>query len=218
MALLWREETNKTLRGVNMKVKDVIYHVANLVSMTDVATILDIRELELSQGETYTFSSSEYSKLKKVTDAITSALERISREYVPFVATEIVRSDSEGRVAVNSLQKNVHRVVSAFAVQSGAKSYVTDDGNTIKLERPNTSYYLKYHFVPSGITVADLDKDLSMPFCISRVVLSYAVARDLALLSTCYDEAEVWDRKMQESLKRSLSPAREIKIGRRKFL
>ena len=201
-----------------MKVKDVVYHVANLVSMTDVSTILTKRDQEIEIAGTYVFESGEYAKIKKVTDALSVALERIAREYVPFCATDIVSSNSDSKIILKNLKKTVCRIVSAVAVKTGAKSYIKADDDTAEVEHKNTSYYLKYHYVPEMIGVGDLDEEIELPMCLSRTVVAYATARDLSLMTASFDEAETWQEKMEESLKRSLRPAREIKVGRRRFL
>ena len=203
---------------MNLKLKEVVSEVADFVNMTDVRQILEARESEIELLGRYTFSADAYTKINRVVSAVNMAIEKIARNYVPFFTTQIVASDSTGFVTYSKLIENVLEVVEARELKRDLKSVVEPETDGFYVSSSGTSYRVKYSYVPSRLTMGDFDKTVSLPPVVSLYVLCYAVASELALATSCFDEAEIWKQKMQESFREARLPKREVRVGRRKFL
>lgn len=207
-----------------MKVKDVISLACVFLNKQELletslfvaedASNSPISEVSTTQteSETQTVASPTDEERKEI-DLLVRCLNLVVGEiccdYIPLVEREVVEVEN-GKFEFSNLNKIAMEIL---AIRNEAGDKIRCKLNPSFVALPNGKYEIEYSFVPAALT---LDDDMPSFYCrVPDRVFAYGVAMEYSLLSSLYDEMDIWQTRFRDGLEIATQKHSEKRLPRR---
>lgn len=206
-----------------MKVKDIISLACVFLNKQELLeTSLFVGEVSSSQtsessttqteSETQTVLSptdEEQKEIDMLVRCLNLVVGEICCDYIPLVEREFVEVVN-GKFEFSKLKKIAMEIL---AIRNEAGDKIRCKLNPSFVALPNGKYEIEYSFVPAALT---LDDDMPAFYCrVPDRVFAYGVAMEYSLLSSLYDEMEIWQTRFRDGLEIATQKHSEKRLPRR---
>ncbi len=206
-----------------MKVKDIISLACVFLNKQELLeTSLFVGEVSSSQtsessttqteSETQTVLSptdEEQKEIDMLVRCLNLVVGEICCDYIPLVEREFVEVVN-GKFEFSKLKKIAMEIL---AIRNEAGDKIRCKLNPSFVALPNGKYEIEYSFVPAALT---LDDDMPAFYCrVPDRVFAYGVAMEYSLLSSLYDEMDIWQTRFRDGLEIATQKHSEKRLPRR---
>lgn len=186
-----------------MKVKDVISLACVFLNKQE------LLETSLFSESENAPTDEEQKEIEMLTRCLNLVVGEICCDYIPLVENEKIAVD-EGKFEFCNLKKIAMEIL---AIKNEAGDKIRCKLNPSYVTLPNGKYEIEYSFVPAALSLDD-----DMPAFYLRVpdrVFAYGVAMEYSLLSSLYDEMEIWQTRFRDGLEIATQKHSEKRLPRR---
>ena len=165
-----------------------------------------------TESETQTVASptdEEQKEIDLLVRCLNLVVGEICCDYIPLVEREIVEVEN-GKFEFSKLKKIAMEIL-AIRNEAGDKVRCKLNPSFVALE--NGKYEIEYSFVPEALTLED---DMPAFYCrVADRVFAYGVAMEYSLLSSLYDEMDIWQTRFRDGLEIATKKHSEKRLPRR---
>lgn len=188
-----------------MKVKDVIELACVFLGKQD---ILETSLFDQTQPDASDEQNAEINTLVRCLNLVVG---EICCDYIPLVHSEEIEV-SGGKFEFSKLTKIAMEIL-AIRDKNGDKIRCKLSPSYVNL--PDGKYVIEYSYVPAKLTFLD---DMPAFYCrVADRVFAYGVAMEYSLLSSLYDEMDIWQSRFRDGIEIATQKHSEMRLPRRRW-
>ncbi|MDE6551012.1 MAG: hypothetical protein K2M44_05905 [Clostridia bacterium] len=173
--------------------------------LTDVLTLLDIRDVSLSDE-----LIAEDIRIATIVDCVNFALEEIAASCMPLIACDTLEF-KDGAASFSSLSEQVYKVI---AVEVGGEAIpFTQDVSGIRAD--TDSAQVRYRYLPRKMS--KLADRAHIAVGVPRIAAAYYACAEYALVRGEFDQRVAYEDKFNDIIKDIQRPAKSLHVRQRQW-